>query len=175
VTKSTILAALAGGFLFAAPIATTAQSLEGGDHGQLELGIGGYDVIGANAKSAGIFRAEYRFDTKLFFLRPLVGTEVTTDTSTYTYGGFALDVYFGDHWVLTPNEAAGFWTRGNNDSKNLGSWVEFRSGAEFDYRFDDHSRLGFSFHHISNAGLTQRNPGEEEALLTFSIPFNGGP
>jgi hypothetical protein len=172
---SKILTVLAGGFLFAASFAANAQSLQGGDHALLELGAGGYDVIGANAKSAGIFRAEYRFDTKLFFLRPLIGTEVTTDASTYTYGGFALDIYFGDHWVLTPNEAAGFWTRGNADAKNLGSWVEFRSGAEFDYRFDDRSRLGFSFHHISNAGLTQRNPGEEEALLTFSIPLDGGP
>jgi len=162
--------------LGAAPFAAQAQiSLEGGDHAQLELGVGGYDVIGANADSAGVFRAEYRFDTKLLFLRPLLGTEITTDRSLYAYGGFAFDVFFGDHWVLTPNETVGFWARGSDEAKNLGSWVEFRSGAEFDYRFADHSRFGFSFHHISNAGLTQRNPGEEEALLNYSIPLSFGP
>ena len=77
--------------------------------------------------------------------------------------------------MLTPNEAVGFWSQGDHDARNLGSWVEFRSGAEFDYRFDDFSRLGFSFHHISNAGLTQRNPGEEEALINYSIPLPGLP
>jgi len=28
-----------------------------------------------------------------------------------------------------------------------------------------------TFHHISNAGITQRNPGVEEALLEYSIPL----
>lgn len=170
---SRIIAALAGAVLLvAAPLAAQAQiSLEGGDQAQLEVGAGGYDFIGNHATSEGIFRGEYRFDTKLWELRPLLGAEVTTDTSSYIYGGFALDVYFGDHWVLTPNEAVGFWSRGNREAENLGSYVEFRSGAEFDYRFDNHSRLGVSFHHISNAGLTQRNPGEEEALVTFSLPL----
>jgi lipid A 3-O-deacylase len=167
------MAVLAGAVLLvAAPLTAQAQiSLEGGDHGELELGAGGYDFIGNHATSEGIFRGEYRFDTKLWELRPLLGAEITSDTSSYIYGGFALDVYFGDHWVLTPNEAVGFWSRGDHEAENLGSYVEFRSGAEFDYRFDNHSRLGVSFHHISNAGLTQRNPGEEEALVTFSLPL----
>jgi lipid A 3-O-deacylase len=77
--------------------------------------------------------------------------------------------------VLTPNAAVGFWSRGSRDSENLGSWFEFRTGAEFDYRFGDYSRLGMSFHHISNAGLTQRNPGEEEVLINYSIPLPGLP
>jgi len=78
------------------------------------------------------------------------------------------DIYFGS-WVLTPSAAVGLWQKG--DGKNLGSWVEFKTGAELAYRFADRSRLGVSFHHISNAGLTERNPGEESFELVWSIPF----
>jgi len=72
--------------------------------------------------------------------------------------------------VVTPSATVGLWEKGNG--KDLGSWVEFKTGAEFAYRFDDHSRLGLAFHHISNAGQTRRNPGEESLELVWSIPFN---
>ncbi|MEI9986167.1 MAG: acyloxyacyl hydrolase [Aliidongia sp.] len=174
--KSRILAALAGAMLFGAAAQAQSISIDAPDSARLVLGAGGYDIIGANSHTAGIFRGEYDFDTKLLWiLRPMIGGEVTTDGSTYAYGGFGADIYFGNHWVLTPNAAVGFWARGSDDAQNLGSWVEFRTGAEVDYRFDNYSRLGASFHHISNAGLTQRNPGEEEVLVTYSIPLLGAP
>ena len=50
---------------------------------------------------------------------------------------------------------------GEGDGKDLGHAIEFRSGIEVAYRFDDYSRLGLSFTHISNAGLDERNPGVE--------------
>jgi len=168
------MAAMAGALLLGvAPIAAQAQvTLDAPDSALIQLGAGGYDIIGANSRSAAIFRGEYRFD-RLWYLRPILGVEGTTDGSFYGYGGLAVDIYFGDHWVLTPNEAVGYWSRGNNNAQNLGNDVEFRSGAEIDYRFGDWSRLGVSFHHISNAGLGKHNPGEEEALLNYSIPMGG--
>jgi hypothetical protein len=36
---------------------------------------------------------------------------------------------------------------------------------------NDNSRVGFSFHHVSNAGLDDRNPGEESLLFIYSIPI----
>lgn len=168
-----IIAALFG-VAIGAPVAAEAQiSLSSNEPAQLELGGGGYDILHEN--TAGVFRGEYRFASKLWVLRPLIGAEVTTDGSTYEYGGFGLDIFFGDRWVLTPTEAVGFWSRGDSDSKNLGSWVEFRSGAEIAYRLTDDSRIGLSFHHISNAGLTKRNPGEEELLINYSLPLPGLP
>jgi outer membrane protein OmpA-like peptidoglycan-associated protein len=168
------MAAIAGALLLGvAPIAAQAQvSLDAPDSALIQLGAGGYDIIGANSRSAGIFRGEYRFE-RLWYIRPLIGAEVTTDGSFYGYGGLALDIYLGDSWVLTPNEAVGYWSRGNNHAQDLGNDVEFRSGAELDYRFGDWSRLGVSFHHISNAGLGTHNPGEEEVLLNYSIPMGG--
>ena len=168
------MAAMAGALLLgAAPLAAQAQvSVDAPDSALIELGAGGYDIIGANSRSTAIFRGEYRFE-RLWVIRPIIGAEGTTDGSFYGYGGLALDIYFGDNWVLTPNEAVGYWSRGNNHAQDLGNDVEFRSGAEIDYRFGDWSRLGVSFHHISNAGLGKHNPGEEEALLNYSIPLGG--
>jgi len=137
------------------------------DPNYFELGAGGYDIF--HNYTAGVFRGELRFSSKLWVLTPIIGGEVTTDGGLYGYGGFALDLHLGSHWLLSPNEAVGAWARG--DGKNLGSVVEFRSGAELDYQFDDASRLGFSFHHISNAGIGKHNPGEEEALVLYSVPF----
>ena len=49
-------------------------------------------------------------------------------------------------------------------------------GQTIGYRYDvnllpDYSRIGFTFHHISNAGLDDRNPGEESILVLYSIPI----
>jgi lipid A 3-O-deacylase len=137
------------------------------DGTQFVIGAGGYDVL--HDQTAGIFRGELRLGTNLWLLRPFIGGEVTTDGSVYGYGGFGLDIYLDDAWVLNPNAAVGLWSRGNG--KNLGATVEFRTGAEVDYRFSDASRLGVSFHHISNAGIGSHNPGEEEALATYSLPL----
>lgn len=141
----------------------------GNDPMMVELGAGGYDVL--HNYTAGMFRGELRFGPKLWVLTPILGGEVTTEGSLYGYGGFALDLHLGDHWVLAPNEAVGAWSRGSSSAKELGATIEFRSGAELDYQFGDSSRLGFSFHHISNAGIGKHNPGEEEALALYSIPL----
>jgi hypothetical protein len=44
--------------------------------------------------------------------------------------------------VITPNAAAGVFQRG--DGTRLGSWWEFRTGAEIAYQFADTSRLGLA-------------------------------
>jgi lipid A 3-O-deacylase len=146
-----------------------AQTLSLDDPSYLSLGVGGFDVL--HNETAAEFRLEYRDNTRLLgFLKPLGGILATSEGGAYAYFGFATDIYFGQHFVVMPNANVGLWQKGNG--KDLGSWVEFKTGAEFAWRFDDHSRLGLSLHHISNAGLTQRNPGEESIELVWSIPFN---
>jgi hypothetical protein len=92
----------------------------------------------------------------------------TNKGSTYGYGGFRLDADIGRHFVITPEAAVGGWSEGGG--KNLGGAIEFKTGAEFAYRFDDNSRLGFIFDHISNAGIYKRNPGVESGMVVYSIP-----
>jgi lipid A 3-O-deacylase len=101
---------------------------------------------------------------------PFVGLTATAEGGSYGYGGIGMDIFLGKRFVATPNFAAGVY--GNGDGKDLGYAIEFRSGVNFGYRFDDFSRLGMAFHHISNAGLDERNPGEETLMLTYSIPLD---
>lgn len=143
------------------------------DPPRLALGAGAFDVTPStshkDSQTSGEFRGEYRFGDTVWILAPFVGVSVTTDGAFYGYGGFGVDVNFGPNWVLTPNGAAGVFTRGQGT--NLGSWWEFRTGAELAYRFADQTRLGVAAHHTSNAGLTRRNPGAQSVLLIYSIPM----
>jgi len=67
--------------------------------------------------------------------------------------------------------AVGAWRRGSTETRELGGPIEFKSGGEFAYRFDNDARLGLLFDHISNAGIYKKNPGVESALLVYSIPL----
>ena len=144
-----------------------------GDPPRLALGAGAFDITPSSShkdsRSAGEFRGEYRFADTVLILAPFIGASVTTDGAAYGYFGLAFDVNFGPNWVLTPNAAAGVFERGSGT--RLGSWLEFRTGAEFAYRFANQTRLGLEVTHTSNAGLTRLNPGEQSVLLMYSIPW----
>lgn len=141
------------------------------DPGLLALGVGAFDFL--HNYTATEFRGEYRFAHGFYFLKPLVGAFVTTRSSTYVYGGLRADLIFAKHYVIMPTAAVGYYSRGSG--KNLGDAFEFKTGAEFAYRFDGGARLGIAFDHISNAGLARLNPGEENLLLIYSLPIGGAP
>lgn len=125
------------------------------------------------------FRLEYRFGTLLlpaqnswldFGINPLIGGEASTRGQFYGFGGLAFDFLFWKHFVLTESEVVGFFNSG--DAKPLGSFIEFRSQAELGWQFDNDIRLTASIGHISNAGLTHRNPGEELIGGYLHVPVN---
>ncbi len=172
------LAGTATGFLalaalIAAPAAAQVQLGSPGDPPRVALEGGVFDVKPDTSQStsrrAAEIRGEYRFGDRLWFIAPFIGASGTSGGAFYGYFGFGFDVNFGPHWVLTPNAAAGYFYRGGGT--NLGSWWEFRTGAELDYRFANLSRLGIAVHHMSNAGLTRRNPGEESVTLVYTVPI----
>lgn len=144
---------------------------------------GYYDVNRNNPRNpAADFRVEHRWGVSLlpkvssFFdswepyvqFRPLAGLEGTSDGALYGYGGFVMDIFIGENFFLSPNEAVGVYYRGNG--KRLGSFVEFRSTMEAGYRFDNNMRVSVSYGHISNAGLTKLNPGTEILSGNVYIP-----
>jgi lipid A 3-O-deacylase len=138
------------------------------DGSLLAIGAGAYNVL--QDKKEAEFRLEYRSAlTLLHFIEPIAGVLATDRGSLYGYGGLRIDLMLGSHVVLTPSAAVGLWRTGSG--KELGSTVEFKTGAELAWRFADASRLGISFDHISNAGLTKHNPGVESLLLVYSLPL----
>jgi len=145
--------------------ATTARAEEEPDFFTFAAGV--YDIN--DDETAGDFRVEYRSDLRFWEIMPFVGLMVTTDQAVYGYAGFGLDLFFGRRVVLSPTAAFGAYSDG--DGKELGGTLEFRTGAELAWRFDDYSRLGLALHHISNASIYNSNPGTEMLVLTYSVPF----
>jgi len=72
--------------------------------------------------------------------------------------------------VLTPSFGVGAYDEG--DGKDLGDTIEFRSQVELAYRFDNRSRVGVAFSHISNAGIGDRNPGTEILNVYYAYPLD---
>jgi lipid A 3-O-deacylase len=168
-----VFAAIAVAALAARPAAAQLSVGSPGEPPRLELGVGAFDITPSHRPDAGTegdFRAEYHFgDVLVPYFSPFLGADVTTEGGSYVYGGFGIDINLTPNIVVTPNEAVSWYQRGNGSV--LGSWVEFRSGIEIDYKFEDQSRLGVAVHHMSNAGLTQINPGEQSVLLVYQLPL----
>ena len=142
----------------------------------LGAGYADFDKDEPRTRSAD-FRGEYRWGYSLFGtnndwlnfnIHPIAGAEVSTRSQLYGFGGLAFDLLFWKHVVFTESEAVGLWDSG--DAKPLGSTIEFRSQAELGWRFDNDLRLTAQISHISNAGMTRRNPGEEIAGAYVHIP-----
>ena len=144
-----------------------AQPVRADDPAFLAFGGGYFDIN--DDKDATEFRIEYRGGKRFWIFKPMVGGMATSDAAIYGFVGVNVDLFFGRRFVLTPNFAAGLYHDG--DGKDLGPSVEFRSGIELAYRFDNRSRLGVAFHHISNASLDDNNPGTEILAIVYSLPL----
>jgi lipid A 3-O-deacylase len=136
----------------------------------IHFGAGAFDFQRDKTITAE-FDLAYRSDYKLWILKPHGGVLGTAAGAFYAYGGFLVDMYFGNRIVATASTAVGPYIKGSG--KDLGGVIEFRSGLDLAYRFDDRSRLGVGIYHMSNTGLwSKRNPGEETALLFYQMPVN---
>lgn len=130
---------------------------------------GGYFDFNRQKNTAAEAGVQWRGSEKLWIFQPIVGAMGTSDISGNIYAGISLDIFFGNRLVFRPSFAPGLYTKGSK-GHDLGHTIEFRSGAELAYRFDDRSRLGLEIYHLSNAHLGDKNPGSESIVLTYSIP-----
>lgn len=163
------LGLMLGGLAAALGVATPgARAAEDEDTAYLVGGVGAYDVI-QNDESAMDFRIEYRHGGGLWIFKPWLGLEGTSDGALYGLGGILADVQLGRHIVLTPSLGVGAYSEG--DGKDLGHTLEFRSQVELAYRFDNSTRIGVAFSHISNASLGDTNPGVEVINLYYALPI----
>jgi hypothetical protein len=136
-----------------------------------EVGLGVFDVFAerdGSGERSGAAQLQLRWGRKLYFIGPVVGLLGNTDSGVFGYGGIYADLAFGNI-IVTPVLAAGGYSEGG--SKDLGGVFQFRAELGIAYEFDDGTRIGARLGHISNAGIHDDNPGEEELLITFAIPF----
>jgi lipid A 3-O-deacylase len=139
------------------------------DTAYLVGGIGAYDVLQTDDQAID-FRLEYRHGSGLWIFKPWIGVEGTSDGALYGVGGILADIPLGRRLILTPSFGAGAYAEG--DGKDLGHTIEFRSQIELAYRFDNRSRLGVAFSHISNASIGDTNPGVEILNVYYAYPID---
>ncbi len=136
----------------------------------ITVGIGTSDFV-QDDNSSTEFRLEYRHQNIWRNLYPSLGLMVNTDEAIYGVFSLNYEIDLSHNFYLTPFTGVGVYEE--NDSKDLGGPIEFRSGLEVAYQGDNGYRVGLNFSHMSNASIYEDNPGEESLVVNVSIPIGG--
>ena len=107
-------------------------------------------------------------NTFLGNLSPITGFLLTADNAGYIYTGIQAQYKMGVI-NLTPSFTPGLYH--NGDGKDLGHLVEFKSELQISLDLSKTSELGFSYNHISNASLGDKNPGANSYMFNFFKNF----
>ncbi len=107
-------------------------------------------------------------DTFLGKISPITGALITADASGYLYTGIQAQYKLGA-LNITPSFTPGLYFEG--DGKDLGHLIEFKSELQFSLDLSKTSELGFSYNHISNASLGDKNPGANSYMFNFLKNF----
>jgi len=114
-------------------------------------------------------RFEYRLYKPDWDVDPFMGIMANSDGAYHIYIGLMYDFEITDKIILTPSFAPGYYSSGMSKDLNIG--LQFRSQIEVAYIFNNSSRIGISFNHVSNASLGDANPGTESLAVTYMFPI----
>ena len=107
-------------------------------------------------------------DTFLGNLSPITGALFTADSAGYVYTGVQT-IYNVGSLNIIPSFTPGLYHEG--DGKDLGHMLEFKSEVQLSLDLSKSSKLGFSYNHISNASLGDKNPGANSYMFNFLKNF----
>ncbi len=107
-------------------------------------------------------------DTFLGNLSPITGLLFTTDNAAYVYTGVQAQYSIGALNII-PSFTPGFYNQG--DGKDLGHAIEFKSEIQLSLDLPRDSQFGFSYNHLSNASLGDKNPGANSYMFNFFKAF----
>ena len=107
-------------------------------------------------------------DTFLGNLSPITGAMITADNATYFYTGVQAHYKIGS-LNFTPSFTPGYYNQG--DGKDLGHALEFKSEIQLSLELPKDSQVGFSYNHLSNASLGDKNPGANSYMFNFLKKF----
>tara|TARA_B100000579_G_scaffold152850_1_gene124219 strand:- start:627 stop:1139 length:513 start_codon:yes stop_codon:yes gene_type:complete len=111
---------------------------------------------------------ELNRDTFLGNLSPITGAMLTADNASYFYTGVQAQYKIG-YLNFTPSFTPGYYNEGNG--KDLGHALEFKSELQFSIELPKDSQFGFSYNHLSNASLGDKNPGANSYMFNFIKNF----
>ena len=107
-------------------------------------------------------------NTFLGNLSPITGFLITADNAGYIYTGVQAQYKLGII-NFTPSFTPGIYHEG--DGKDLGHLIEFKSELQISLDLSKTSELGFSYNHLSNASLGDKNPGANSYMFNFFKNF----
>ena len=107
-------------------------------------------------------------DTFLGNLSPITGVLITSDNAGYVYTGVQAQYKIGI-LNITPSFTPGLYHEG--DGKDLGHMLEFKSEVQLSLDLSKNTELGFSYNHLSNASLGDKNPGANSCMFNFFFFF----
>ena len=120
-------------------------------------------LFGVEHKNENLVR-----DSFLGNISPVTGFMFTENNALYGYTGIQAFYDLGK-LNFTPSFTPGFYKQG--DGKDLGHTVEFKTELQFSLDVFSNSELGFSYNHISNASLGDKNPGANSYMFNFIKQF----
>ena len=133
-------------------------------------GIFDFSDDGARASLFGVQHQNenlYR-DSFLGTISPITGFMMTADSATYAYTGIQAQYKLGGLNII-PSFTPGLY--GEGDGKDLGHIIEFKSELQLSIDLLKNTELGFSYNHLSNASLGEKNPGANSYMFNFLKRF----
>ena len=126
-----------------------------------------------DGQRAGLFGMQHQNEnlTRNSFLgtlSPITGFMITENNAGYVYTGVQAQYSIGN-LNITPSFSPGLY--GEGDGKDLGHVLEFKSELQLSLDLFSNSELGFSYNHISNASLGEKNPGANSYTFNFLKKF----
>ena len=107
-------------------------------------------------------------DTFFGNLSPITGAMFTADNAAYIYTGVQANYSLGVLNII-PSFTPGVYEQG--DGKDLGHVLEFKSEVQLSLDLPKDSQVGFSYNHLSNASLGDKNPGANSYMFNFFKKF----
>jgi len=158
--------------LFFVILLTTTKLVASEDNHQLNFFIGNFD-FSDHKQAAVLFGFQHQNedlnrDTLIGNISPITGGFITENSAAYIYTGFEWNIDMGA-LTFTPSFAPGLYHEG--DGKDLGHVIEFKSEVQFSYEISKNSKIGFSYNHLSNASIGDKNPGANSYILNFLQNF----
>ncbi len=135
----------------------------------IAFNLGAYNVFRSDYIH-GIFEIEFYPRWKAWFFYPFAGAFVNTNSKACFFAGITIPILVKKHLLVRLSFAPGLYTA-SDEKKDLGYILEFRSALKLAWIFNNNSRLGIQLAHISNAGLSEPNPGSEILVISYEIPI----
>ena len=166
-----IILILSAFFLLTAYASSKDEKYSYGEH-ELNFFTGMFD-FSDKGKRSGIFGLQHQNeslfrDSFIGTLSPVSGVMLTVDNASYFYTGVQAQYKIGS-LNFTPSFTPGLYHEG--DGKDLGHPIEFKSELQMSFDIFENSELGFSYNHLSNASLGEKNPGANSYMFNFLKSF----